>query len=269
MKSQSLNLLRQASRRLNLLNRTTRHLSTAATPTAESKWYVGWRKWLVAGTTGVTGYLIGSSNYPHFPHPRDAAAIQHEIDTVPEYSYIYNHPFTKKLRADPNIIESRSHDKIPLLHRDNMLTTGLLSGKGMLTVEPIVFRNKETGQCFFFYHVGTKLDGHDGIVHGGLLATLIDEGLTRCGFPYLPSKYGVTGNLNLNYKAPVHADSYIVLETSVTEVKGRKVVVKGHLHALPENKPELSTLLVESDVVLVEPKWAKYVTWLISKDWRL
>ncbi|KAF5102755.1 hypothetical protein D0Z00_000247 [Geotrichum galactomycetum] len=265
MRPQALNPLRQASQRLNLLKRTARHLSTAA-PAAESKWYAGWRKWLVAGTTGVTGYFIGSSNYPHFSRPRDAADIQHEIDTVPEYKYIYNHPFTKQLRADPNIVESRYHDRIPLLHRDNMLTTGLLAGKGMLTVEPIIFRNKETGHCFFFYHVGTKLDGHDGIVHGGLLATLIDEGLTRCGFPYLPSKYGVTGNLNLNYRAPVRADSYIVLETSVTEVKGRKVVVKGHLRALSDNKPELSMLLVESDVVLVEPKWAKYFTWLINKD---
>lgn len=266
MRSYSFNNIRQATLRLNSLKQITRYASTATMPAAKSKWYYGWRKWLIAGTTGVTGYIIGSSSYPHFPGPRDAAAVQHEIDTVPEYNYIYNHSFTKKLREDPNIIESRYHDKIPLLHRDNMLTTGLLAGKGMLTVEPIVFRNKETGQCFYFYHVGTKLDGHDGIVHGGLLATLIDEGLTRCGFPFLPSKYGVTANLNLNYRAPVKANSYIVLEATVTEVKGRKVVIKGRLCALPDDKPELSTLLVESEVVMVEPKWAKYLTWLISKN---
>jgi acyl-coenzyme A thioesterase PaaI-like protein len=28
-------------------------------------------------------------------------------------------------------------------------------------------------------HVGRGLCGHDGIVHGGLLATLLDEGLGR------------------------------------------------------------------------------------------
>lgn len=237
------------------------HLShTSQSTIAEKKLIRGWRKWLVAGTTGVGGYLIGSWNFQHFPPQRDPLDIEKEMNSVPEYRYIQNSPLAKKLRQDPDFEESRYYDKIPLLHRENMLTTGLLAGKGALTVEPLIFVNKRTGQSFIFYHVGNRLDGHDGIVHGGLLATLMDEGLTRCGFPFLPSKYGVTASLNLNYRAPVRSNSYIVLVAGVEEVKGRKVVVKGRMETLPETGTPIT--LVEADVVMVEPKWAKYVTWL-------
>lgn len=238
-------------------------LSSTSQQTGSSerrKWLTRWRKWLVAGTTGMTGYLLGSWNFQHFPPQRDALDIDIELNTVPEYKYIHSHPLAKKLRDDPEVEETRYYDKIPVLHRENMLTTGLLAGKGALTVEPLVFRNKRTGEAHIFYHLGNRMDGHDGIVHGGLLATLMDEGLTRTGFPFLPSKYGVTASLNLNYRAPVRSDSYIVLVTGVDEVKGRKVVVKGRLESLPESGSPIT--LVEAEIILVEPKWAKYVTWL-------
>lgn len=227
---------------------------------SEKKWLIGWRKWFAAGALGATGYSIGSWNFQHFPKRRDWLSIEEESASIPEYRYIHNHPFVKKLREDPDVEETRYYDQIPILHRENMLTTGLLAGKGVLTVEPLVFSNAKTSKSYVFYHVGDQMDGHDGIVHGGLLATLMDEGLTRCGFPFLPAKYGVTASLNLNYRAPVRSNSYIVLESEVEEAKGRKVSVKGKLESLPESG--LPVTLVEGDVVLVEPKWARYVTWL-------
>lgn len=223
-----------------------------------------WRKWFVAGGLGVTGYAVGAWNFQHFPPKRTASDLDIELATVPEYKYIYNHPLVQQLRQDPAVVEARYYDDIPLLHRENMLTTGLLAGKGVLTVEPLVFRNTDTGDCSFFYHVGNRLDGHDGIVHGGLLATLIDEGLTRTGFPFLPSKYGVTAALDLDYRSPVHSNSYMVLHASIKEAKGRKVVVRGTMQSLPEDDGQPATTLVEGSVVIVEPKWAKYVTWMFK-----
>lgn len=215
----------------------------------------------MTGSAVAGGYTIGSWNFQHFPPKQTLSDFEKEIATVPEYQHIHNSSLVKQLREDPDVEESRYYDAVPILHRENMLTTGLLAGKGVLTVEPLVFRNTKTGKSYVFYHVGNRMDGHDGIVHGGLLATLMDEGLTRCGFPFLPSKYGVTASLVLNYRSPVRSDSYIVLVSEVEEAKGRKVIVKGRLESLPDTGSPIT--LVEGEVILVEPKWAKYLTWMV------
>jgi len=41
------------------------------------------------------------------------------------------------------------------------------------------------------YHIGTDLCGHVGIVHGGMLATLLDEGLARCSFSNAAERIGI------------------------------------------------------------------------------
>lgn len=44
-------------------------------------------------------------------------------------------------------------------------------------VPPVVFYNKDRTEVTIVVHLGTDLCGHDGIVHGGMLATLLDEAL--------------------------------------------------------------------------------------------
>lgn len=240
-----------------------------------SSWTQGWRKWgLTLGFVGA-GYGVGSWNFDHFGPKRTQQEIDEELDTISEYSYIHHHPYVQHLREENAVTqrwrEGRYYDNIPLLHRGHMLTSGLLRGPGYLTVEPIWFQDKKAGEIVVFYHVGDKLDGHDGIVHGGFLATLMDEGLTRCGFPLLPNKYGVTGTLELNYRAPTPADSYLVLHGKVESVNGRRVVTKGRLCLLPSYEEAGKTaagslegrVLVEGEALLVEPKWAKYFLWMI------
>lgn len=57
-------------------------------------------------------------------------------------------------------------------------------------------------------YLSSLLYGHrSGIVHGGLLSTLLDEGLARPAFFALPAKLGVTANLNVDFKSPCFAES--------------------------------------------------------------
>ena len=44
---------------------------------------------------------------------------------------------------------------------------------------PLVRARRDEGEAIVIIHVGRGLCGHDGIVHGGLLATLLDESLAR------------------------------------------------------------------------------------------
>ena len=86
--------------------------------------------------------------------------------------------------------------------------------------------------------VGSDLDGHNNIVHGGIMALLIDDVL---GFGYfavllqedelkkdtnndnngtttsalIPDVVAVTANLNINYRAPVPSNSIVVVEATL------------------------------------------------------
>lgn len=251
---------------------------------SKSSWGTGWKKWTVTIAALGAGYAIGTYNYNHFGPKPTPQEIEHELENIPEYRFIYHHPYVQALREElvenektkklqNKWKEERYYDAIPLLHKGHMVTSSLLKGNGALTVEPLIFQDTDQGELVVFYHVGDRVDGHHGIVHGGFLATLIDEGLTRCGFPSLPHKYGVTASLEMNYRAPTPSNSYIVLKGKVQDVKGRRVITKGTLETLPnyhidektgksvvDNKP---TTLVEGNMVLVEPKWAKYFLWMI------
>jgi hypothetical protein len=75
--------------------------------------------------------------------------------------------------------ETRPYQSLPEDRRVNNLTAGSLRGPGRLALPPLVRARWDESEAFIVVHVGRGLCGHDGIVHGGLLATLLDEALAR------------------------------------------------------------------------------------------
>lgn len=108
--------------------------------------------------------------------------------------------------------------------------------------------------------------GHDGIVHGGLLSTLLDEGLARCCFPALPNKIGVTANLTINYRKPTRADQLVMLVAKTTKVEGRKAWVEGRIESLPTTAAETPVTLVEASALFIEPKYAALMKRVVRTD---
>ncbi|KAA1477383.1 Thioesterase/thiol ester dehydrase-isomerase [Dentipellis sp. KUC8613] len=147
--------------------------------------------------------------------------------------------------------ETRPYLSLPPENAANSLTAGALRGPGRLALPPLVRARADETESWIFIHVGRGLCGHEGIVHGGLLATLLDEGLARTAIMNLPDKVGVTANLSINYKAPTRADQFIVLKTRLVEAKGRKVRVEGVVEDMSGTK------LVEASALFVQPKYAK------------
>ena len=183
--------------------------------------------------------------------------------------------------------------KIPEAVRPTNLTGGTLAGPGRIAVPPLVFitrkpqpsapgaasKNKQAEADFHpelvaLIHLGEQVCGHPGIVHGGMLATLLDETLARCCFPALPSKIGVTANLQVDYRRPARAPGYFVIRAKTTKVDGRKAWVKGWIEELgTDGWDETSKVLrgevneaegerrkrniVEAEGLFVEPKNVK------------
>ncbi|KAL4976400.1 HotDog domain-containing protein [Aspergillus desertorum] len=169
--------------------------------------------------------------------------------------HIKNHPLFISLREDPTYVESRPYLKIPEKIRDRSLTAGTLSNSGGIVVPPTAFYNNDTNTLITFFYLGSKVSGHPGIVHGGFLATLLDEGMGRCAFPVLPNKVGVTANLNVDYRRPAMANSYFVMRAQVVKSEGRKAWVEARIETLPEEGRE-ADILVEAKSLFIEPKQA-------------
>jgi len=132
---------------------------------------------------------------------------------------------------------------------------GTLMGHGKMPVPPLMFSH-DGKELVSISYLGTDLCGHVGIIHGGMLATLLDEGLARCSFMALPNKIGVTAQLTVNYRKPAPAGRFMVLRAELVKVEGRKAWVKGNISLLGEGT-EMGEVLVEAEGLFVEPKYAK------------
>jgi acyl-coenzyme A thioesterase PaaI-like protein len=169
---------------------------------------------------------------------------------------LQSNPLLAALRADPKFTESRPHLKIPAPLRQHSFTGGDLISSNKLAVPPIVFTTKDGSEMVGVFYLGRSLCGHPGIIHGGLLATLLDEGLARTCFNALPNKVGMTATLTVDYRAPVVAEQWVVLKGKTTKVDGRKAWVEGYMASLDKDgnygKP-----LVEGRGLFVEPRNAK------------
>ncbi|KAB8074025.1 Thioesterase/thiol ester dehydrase-isomerase [Aspergillus leporis] len=169
--------------------------------------------------------------------------------------FIRNHPIAVSLRENSAFTESRPHLKIPAALRARNLTAGTLSGPDRIVVPPYIFSEEGGKSLVSIFYLGSAVSGHPGIVHGGLLATLLDEAMARCCFPALPNNVGVTANLNIDYRRPAMAGAYAVLRAETVKVEGRKAWVEARIETLPEEGEE-PAVLVEAKALFVEPKQA-------------
>jgi len=147
--------------------------------------------------------------------------------------------------------ETRPFKGVPEDWRMKHLTAGTLRGPGKLALAPLVRVRKDESESLIITHVGRKLCGHEGIVHGGLLAALLDEGMGRTAINNLPGKIGFTANISVNYRAPTTADQFIVMKTKVTDTQGRKVWVDGLV------QDTNGVVLADAKTMWVQPKYSQ------------
>ena len=116
----------------------------------------------------------------------------------------------------------------------------------------------ESNHSYTFFFLFPKLSGHKGIVHGGFLATILDELTCRLAFQNFHSKKGVTANLNINYKQPCFVDNYVLVRCELISKQGRKCRVKGTVYKVNLEDQDIETkenLLCECECLVIEPKW--------------
>ncbi|KAI8332516.1 HotDog domain-containing protein [Choanephora cucurbitarum] len=155
----------------------------------------------------------------------------------------------KKYRADPEFIEYEAYANASASQKAHSLTASTLRGPGMIIVPPVMFYNKTYTEATFVLHLGTNVCGHDGIVHGGLAATVLDEGLACVAIPALPNNFGFTANLNVNYRKPIFSNQWIVMRSKLDKLEDRKAFVSASLESI-----DGETIFTEATSLYVSPK---------------
>ena len=149
------------------------------------------RSLTLAATLGTTAYTVGAFYPPPLatyiapraaPPPPDPNLPETQAYVEALEEQLQKLPILLKHRAVEDReawYETRPYQVIPEERRLNHLTAGALRGPGLLALAPLVRARRDESEAFIIVHVGRGLCGHDGIVHGGLMATLLDEALAR------------------------------------------------------------------------------------------
>lgn len=119
-------------------------------------------------------------------------------------------PIVQELSSDPAWTSWDAYSGVTAAR--SRITSGPMSGSAGLAFQRI-FHNAATGEVVTVMYFGAGVAGFPGIVHGGALATLLDESLGRCAILRFPSRTGVTANLELKYRAPTLTNRFYVIRT--------------------------------------------------------
>ncbi|EIT81292.1 HotDog domain-containing protein [Aspergillus flavus] len=97
------------------------------------------------------------------------------------------------------------------------------------------YRAPEYPDCITLLELGSAaLDGHYGILHGGIAGAILDETLGLTASLHLAPRsqqglLGFTATLNVTYRTPVFTPSTVAVRSWVEAREGRKWVCKGQI----------------------------------------
>ena len=75
--------------------------------------------------------------------------------------------------------------------------------------------------------VPEKFCGWEGIIHGGIISTLLDEIMAYAAFTH--DEKGVTGEISVRFRKPMPSNRKVLVEGSVESQKGRIVYTAGKI----------------------------------------
>jgi acyl-coenzyme A thioesterase PaaI-like protein len=114
------------------------------------------------------------------------------------------------------------------------------------------------------YTVPAHYQGYPGVVHGGIIATMLDEVTSRTIFRGDPPRFVVTARLSVRYRKPVPVETPLRLTGRVVEDKGRVISVAGEIFGPG------GVLLAEAEALLVEVDASFFGdSELSSQNWRV
>lgn len=141
-------------------------------------------------------------------------------------------PVVKRLLSDPewSSFHHEAYEGVPPEARAQRITTGPLSGSRGVGAYQHIFHNNATGEVVAVVYLGTGLIGWPGVVHGGAIATLLDEHSARAALKDLAAGGGgglLTASLDIAYKRPTLGSAFYVLRARAVPEEGLAPAERG------------------------------------------
>lgn len=106
------------------------------------------------------------------------------------------------------------------LHR-NCFACGPNKGLGL----ELKFYRNEDGTVFGNFFADSKYEGYSGIVHGGIIATLLDSVMTHCLL--MKDIPALTGRLSIKYSTPIRTGTVVELEARIIDHFHQMFILEG------------------------------------------
>ncbi len=115
------------------------------------------------------------------------------------------------------------------------------------------------------YTVPKRFEGYPGIVHGGIIAAMLDEVTSRTVMRGDPPRFAVTAQLSIRYRKPVPVDTPLKLTGRMVKDTGRVITVSGEI-----TDPD-GVVLAESEATLVQVEQSFFgaMSPLDAQGWRV
>jgi acyl-coenzyme A thioesterase PaaI-like protein len=106
------------------------------------------------------------------------------------------------------------------LHR-NCFACGSNNGIGL----GLKFYKHEDGTIFGNFFADPKFEGYSGIIHGGIVATLLDSAMTHCLL--MKDIPALTGRLSIKYSTPIRTGTVVKLEARIVDQFHEMFILEG------------------------------------------
>ena len=103
----------------------------------------------------------------------------------------------------------------------NCFACGLNDGTGM----GLKFYKHEDGTVFGNFFADPKYEGYSGIIHGGIVATLLDSAMTHCLL--MKDIPALTGRLSIKYSIPIRTGTVVKLEARIVDQFHEVFILEG------------------------------------------
>jgi uncharacterized protein (TIGR00369 family) len=103
----------------------------------------------------------------------------------------------------------------------NCFACGSNNGMGL----GLKFYKHEDGTIFGNFFADPKFEGYSGIIHGGIVATLLDSAMTHCLL--MKDIPALTGRLSIKYSTPIRTGTVVKLEAKVIDESHKIFTLEG------------------------------------------
>ncbi len=117
------------------------------------------------------------------------------------------------------------------------------------------------------YVVPEHFEGFPGMVHGGIIASMLDEMVSRAAMIGDTNRFRMTAKLEIRYRTPVPTGQLLKLRAVIEKRRGRLSFTKAELRLADGTvAAEANGMMVDVDNVLVEGANLEELGWKVYPD---